>query len=122
MEENPVIDNPQPDNSPSPEENKTIAIIAYITVIGLIAAIIMNQDKKEPFGSFHIRQALGIFASGLVLSFVAVIPILGWIAAILGGILLFVLWIIGFINAITGKTKTVPVLGDKFAEWFAGVG
>ncbi len=120
MEENPVIDNPQSEDTSAPE-NKTIAIIAYLTVIGLIAAIVMNQDKKEPFSSFHIRQALGIFVSLLVISFVGVIPILGWIIAILGGIMLFVLWIMGLINAISGKTKTVPVLGDKFAEWFAGV-
>jgi len=29
-------------------EGKTIAIIAYITIIGLIIAFVMNNDKKDP--------------------------------------------------------------------------
>ena len=31
-----------------------MAIIAYITIFGLIAAYFMNNDKKNPFASFHI--------------------------------------------------------------------
>lgn len=119
MEENPQVEHPQ--SEPSPAQDKTIGIIAYLTVIGLVVAIVMNQEKKDPFGSFHIRQSLGIWASFLALSFVWIIPILGWIIGALGYILMVVLWIIGFINAIGGKTKTVPVLGDKYAEWFKGV-
>lgn len=30
-------------------EGKEIAIIAYLTIIGLIAAFIMNNDKRAPF-------------------------------------------------------------------------
>lgn len=36
------------------EEGKTIAIISYITVIGLIIALILNNDKKNLFAAYHI--------------------------------------------------------------------
>lgn len=110
------------ETNPSPIENKTIGIVAYLTVIGLLIAFVMNQEKKDAFGTYHIRQALGITVSGIALSFIAIIPILGWIVAILGSLLLFVMWIMGLINAINGNMKPVPVFGEKFIEWFQGVG
>jgi uncharacterized membrane protein len=104
-----------------PEQNKAIGIIAYITVIGLIIAYILNMEKKEAFGNFHIRQALGIAASGVAVSFIAVIPVIGWILAVAGSLLILVMWVIGIVNAISGNMKPVPVLGDKFNEWFQGI-
>ena len=47
-------------------EGKTMAIISYITFIGTLIAFIMNQNKKNSFASFHIRQAIGL----LILAFV----------------------------------------------------
>lgn len=102
-------------------DDKTIAIIAYLTLIGLIIAFVMNQNKKDPFGSYHIRQSLGICVTGLALGIINVIPILGWIISILGTIFLIVLWVMGLINAINGKKAPVPVLGKYFEEWFKGV-
>ena len=41
------------------KENNTPAIMAYITIIGSIVAILMNtEEKKTEFNSFHIRQGL----------------------------------------------------------------
>lgn len=103
------------------ESGKTTAIIAYITLIGLIIAFVMNNDKKNEFAKFHIRQMLGIFLTGVVIGFVNIIPILGQIVFLVGMLFVFVMWIIGFIAAINGKTTTAPVLGEKFQEWFSGL-
>ena len=43
------------------EEGKTMAIISYVTIIGLIIAFVSNNSKPNEFTSFHIRQSLGIF-------------------------------------------------------------
>lgn len=104
------------------EQNKAIGIISYITIFGLIIALVLNQEKKDPFTSYHIRQALGIAASSIALSFIAIVPLIGWIIAVVGSLLIVVLWIFGIINAINGNMKPVPVLGDKFEEWFKSVG
>ncbi len=103
-------------------EGKTIAIIAYLTLIGLIIAFVMNNEKKNTFASFHIRQAIGIGITGLALSVINVIPILGWIISIFGSIFLVILWIIGLFGAINGSWNPVPVLGKKYQEWFKGIG
>jgi len=102
-------------------EGKNMATIAYITIIGLIIAFVQNNEKKNAFAFFHIRQSLGIFVTGLALGIIGMIPILGWIINILGIFVLIYMWIVGLINAINGKEKTVPLLGDKYEEWFKGI-
>ena len=51
------------------EQGKNIAIVSYITIIGAIAAIFMNQENKNEFAAFHIRQALGIFVSFFLIGY-----------------------------------------------------
>ncbi len=95
------------------EEGKTIAIIAYITWIGLLIAFIMNNDKKNNFAKYHIRQSLLL----VLASFLAMIPLIGWV----WGIFIFVLWVMGLISAINGEEKEVPILGKYAQEWFKGL-
>mgnify|MGYP003634795031 CR=1 FL=1 len=102
-------------------EGKNIAIIAYITFIGLIIAFVMNNDKKDVFAAYHIKQALGLALTGLALGVIGMIPILGWIINILGIFVLLYMWIIGLMNAINGKESTVPFLGEKYKEWFKNI-
>jgi tetrahydromethanopterin S-methyltransferase subunit G len=37
---------------------KQIGMIAYLIVIGLIIAFVMNSEKKSEFAQYHIRQML----------------------------------------------------------------
>lgn len=98
-------------------DEKNIAIIAYITFIGLIIAFVMNNEKKNEFAKFHIKQSLGLSLTGLALAIIAMIPILGWIIYIVGIFVLLYMWVMGLMNAINNKEKTVPFLGDKYVEW-----
>lgn len=80
----------------------------------------MNNGNKTALGSFHVRQSLGIMCLGVVLAILVSfinIYILTWILQL--GI--FVLWLLGLIAAIQGEMKPVPVLGDRFQEWFKGI-
>lgn len=94
-------------------DGKVIGIVSHITLIGWIVALIMNQNNKSEFGSFYVRQNLGL----ILFSFITAIPFLGWVI----GIVLFVFWIISLINAIQGKMTPIPLLGEKFQEWFKSV-
>lgn len=102
-------------------DSKTIAIISYLTIIGLVVAFVLNNEKKEEFANFHIKQSLGIVLIGFGLFIIGMVPILGWILSFLGYIFLLYLWIMGLINAINHQKKPVPVLGDKFEAWFANI-
>jgi uncharacterized membrane protein len=99
-------------------EGKTIATISYITIIGLIIAFVMNNEKKNTFASYHIKQSLGLALTGLALGIIGMIPILGWIIDFFGLFVLLYMWIMGLVNAINGQEKPVPILGNKYLEWF----
>jgi uncharacterized membrane protein len=96
---------------------KVVAIISYITLIGWIVAVVMNNPKTS-LASFHIRQSLGLMAISVALSIIAVVPILGWIAFVVGWIGLIILWLVGFLSALQEEEKLVPIVGEYFQEWF----
>ncbi len=103
------------------QEGKTMAIISYITFIGTIIAFFMNKDKKNSFAAFHIRQMIGIILLGIVINLIARFANLGLISTIIGYIPI-VFWVLGFIGALQGQEKKIPLLGDMFQEWFKGIG
>lgn len=102
-------------------QDKTTGIIAYLTIIGLIVALVMNKETKDKFASYHIRQSLGLCITGFALAVIGIIPLIGWLISILGTLFIVILWILGLINALNGFEKPVPVLGTKYLEWFKNV-
>lgn len=91
---------------------KTKAIVAHITLIGWIVALVVNQgEQKEEFAAFYIRQMLGLIILAIGLSF---IPIVGWIL----NIAVIVFWLMSLINAAGGKEVMLPVVGPYFQDWF----
>jgi uncharacterized membrane protein len=92
-------------------DGKTTAIIAHITLIGWIIALVINSNEKNEFASFYIRQLLGLFLAGLILAW---IPIIGWLLSIA----VFVFWLISLIAAAQGEMKEVPLVGHYFQDWF----
>jgi len=96
-------------------DGKNIAIIAHITLIGWIIALVMNGgDKKTEYASFYIRQMLGLMLFGIVLSF---IPIVGWFV----NLAMIALWIMSLLGALSGEKKETPVIGRLFQDWFKSV-
>lgn len=110
--------------APAATEDKTIAIVSYLTLIGFIAAVVMHGSKKTALGSYHLRQSLGLMATSVALIFVgmilAFIPFLGWFVDLALWFGIVVLWFIGFLGAVNGQRKPVPVLGEQFQKWFGG--
>lgn len=101
-------------------EDKTVAILSYLTLIGFIAAIFMHQNHKTQLGAFHLRQVLGLALTATAGAVCSVVPILGWIVWFLVVICLFVLWIMGLLSAVRGDMRPVPLLGEQYQRWFAG--
>jgi len=99
------------------DKGKTAAVVAYLTIIGLIIAFVININKKSTFASYHIKQAIGLTLTGFTLSIIERIVHNGFILGVLS-LGLLVLWIMGIVNAITEKQKPVPLLGEKYEEFF----
>jgi uncharacterized membrane protein len=126
------LDNASSEKQLSPELDKTVGILAYITLIGFIISIVLNSSKtgeEKKFGAFHLRQALGliIFSVGLFIALTIVTVILAIIIPFLGvllGLLMNLVWlgilallIIGIVNAANGSYKEVPVIGSYSSKY-----
>ena len=101
------------------QEGKTLAIVSYLTFVGLIIAIIMNLEKKNPFTLFHIRQMLGLIIM-LISSNIVEAYVNSWLGTSFW-IITFVCWIFGMFHAFNGEAKPIPYLGEKFQEWFRNI-
>jgi uncharacterized membrane protein len=111
------------------EENKGMAILAYLL---WFVPLIAGAHKKSPFVRFHTNQGISLFLSAVAISVVtgilsAILTALlfnpaSWGAAAAGASVIGILWmvvgiaiavlaILGIVNAATGKTKPLPVIG-----------
>lgn len=99
-------------------QNKDAALVAYLTILGTVIAIFMNnEEKKTEFASFHIRQALGIFLSFFLLGyFVGYAD--SWTVSSAFYLFYFILWIYGFSGALSGQKRLIPVVGAFFQTTF----
>jgi len=97
----------------SAKKNTGMAVIAYIVFF----IPLLTDAKNDPFVKYHVKQGLVLFIGYVVEMFIGMIPVIGWILYPLLGIFLFVLFIIGIMNAIGGKEKPLPIIGG-YAQKF----
>ena len=102
-------------------EGRSYALISYITIIGTIIAFFMNNDKKNDFANFHIRQALGLWLTFFALGYVVGI-FDNWLITFAFWLFFGILFIYGFINAVAGKPQTVPIVGEFYQKIFSSIG
>ena len=95
-------------------DGKTKAIVAHITIIGWIIALVLNSNDKDEFASYYIRQTLGIYLAGFILSW---IPDIWWIVSIV----VFIFWLLSLIGSIQGERKESPWIGKYFQDWFSAL-
>jgi uncharacterized membrane protein len=80
----------------------------------------MNNDSKNTFASFHIRQALGIhitfYLLGLLIGMFD-----SWLISSAFYIFIAVLGVYGLVMAIQGEKKEVPLMGAYYQNWFSTI-
>ena len=94
------------------EGNKLLAAISYIGILFLVPLL---AAKDDAFARYHANQGLVLFIAniaaaiaGFILGF---IPVIGGIISFIISIALFVLMILGIINALKGEMKPLPLIG-----------
>lgn len=95
-------------------DNKVFAMLPYImSVVGVVVALLASKDS--PYTLFHVRQALKIQVTGILLGIVTVllcwtviVPIAGGIAALV----LLVVDIICFFRVCSGKAIEAPIVSS----------
>lgn len=93
-------------------DNKVFAMLPYImSMIGVVIALLAAQSS--PYTMFHVRQGLKIQVVSIIVTIIgAIIPIIGWIAIAICGIIILVVEIICFINVCKGKAKEAPIVSS----------
>ena len=97
------------------EENKLWAVVAYLGIL-FVLPLLLKKDSE--YAQYHSRQGLVLFISAVIWGIVSAVPFIGWFIIMpIGAVFFFVLWLIGVVNALSGKAKPLPLigrLGEKF--------
>lgn len=104
---------PGPPPAPSPtrdvEENRLVAGLAWLWVLSVIVLLV---KKDSPYVQHHARQGFVLFLASIIV-WIA-LGIFGAFALYLRQLLnfaVFVLIVVGFVQAVRGKWWVLPVLG-----------
>jgi uncharacterized membrane protein len=92
------------------QENKSIALLSYISILFLIPLL---SKKDSTFCQFHAKQGLVLF----------IVEVIGWFLTpffglgVLVNLVALILLIVGIVNVLNGEMKKLPLIGD-FADKF----
>lgn len=97
------------------DDSKLFAFLAtFLSIIGFVLAIIARRDDE--YVMHYAKQSLIIFICSLIVGAASMIlfliPLLGNIIIAVANILVFILWLLSWIYALSGKRQEVPVVGD----------
>ncbi|MCU1295929.1 MAG: hypothetical protein JWO91_207 [Acidobacteriaceae bacterium] len=121
--ENLLDDDPVPVEIATTTQDRVLAALAYFTFIPAVALLLMPSYKNKRFVRFHSLQSI-LLSVAVVLAAVAVraiffvlsaVPsvafLIGWLAAFLVALGLFLLWVVLVVKAFQGKRFIVPLVG-----------
>ncbi len=104
--------NQMPAGQPAGQQKNTLmAIIAYF----LFFVPLLTDAKNDHFVKYHVKQGLGLLLVWIVWNVITSFLFLFGLE-ILISIGLFVLWIMGIINAAQSKEAPVPLVGKFFEK------
>lgn len=98
--------------------NKTLAIISYLTIIGWLIAYFVGKDQADRLLKYHLKQALALAVVSIIFSvalniIATIFPFLFFLGYL--SLALWILLIIGIINANKEVENSLPIIG-KWAE------
>ncbi|ASS48064.1 MAG: hypothetical protein A3D31_00760 [Candidatus Fluviicola riflensis] len=103
--------------------DKTMGIVAYLSLVGWVIALVQNNDKKgyeKTFTAFHLRQMLGIMIIGFCIWIIqiplALIPFIGFATSVVLSLGVFAFWILGIVGAANGQRKELPYIGEPIQK------
>jgi uncharacterized membrane protein len=104
--------------------NRTMSIVAYITIIGWVIAYLEYKKSadKSQLVNYHLGQALGLiilsFILGIGVSIVAIIIPSLYFLSLIVSVVTLVLLLLGIITANNEAIKPLPVVGKMFEGKF----
>jgi hypothetical protein len=119
-------------------EDRTVAIVSYLSLVGFVVALVIHGNKKTSLGAFHLRQTLGYLLTavaggigvsvtialvamvgGMLFPFLMLVPLVYTLIWLVYGGAMLALWIMGLLAAINGQMKPMPIVGPLYQKWFS---
>lgn len=88
--------------------NKLMGVLSYFGILWLIPFFMVKE--KDEYMKCHLKQGIFILILAVlqqILARFAPLPVVGIV-----GIVLFIFWLLGVINAGKGEIKKLPLVGD----------
>ena len=89
-------------------------VTTFFSIVGFILAIL--AWRKDRYVMHYAAQSLIVFIiaviGGVIRSIFDLVPVVGVVISVAINLAIFVLWLLSWINALSGKKKEVPVVGE----------
>ncbi|HZL09836.1 MAG TPA: hypothetical protein VFC65_07550 [Prolixibacteraceae bacterium] len=93
---------------------KMKSMLAHLTPVGWLIALVLNSVNKDSLTSFYLRQTLGLFICFFLSWYIPDYFIIVW------GVL-FVLWTYSFVGTVKTIEHEIPFIGALFQKWFSRI-
>ena len=113
------------------DDGKAAGIVSYFFIIGWLIAFFAMHHHKTDLGSYQLRQTLLFHIASAIVLFVLNMIFYSllftegfWAASALNWLMrsgIIVLWVIGFLGAVNGEKKPIPLIGYKAQTLFKGI-
>ena len=90
------------------KKSRFLAILSYLNFLVLIPIFASGRDE---FVKKHMKQGLFLLLCLVLLPYVLIIPLLGWVIGAVWAAALLILWIMGIISAAAGRERPLPLIG-----------
>lgn len=92
---------------------KTVAVISHIFILGWIIGFVLNLNSKSEFTSFYLRQT--------VIPHLVLLLVFTTFIGKLFSILAFVILVMSLFAYLSGDKTKFPIVGDYFQSWFKSI-
>ncbi|MDO5560679.1 MAG: hypothetical protein Q4F95_13945 [Oscillospiraceae bacterium] len=102
-------------------DQSDISDLMVMSILGYVIPILFFLPKtakqNSPYAAFISNQLFTLFVLNIILVFLGMIPIIGWIAKILS-VGTLALRILGIIDCANNRAKKLPVIGQFIIQAF----
>jgi len=95
------------------DDKKLFAFLAtFLSIVGFVIALIVK--RKNAYVLYYAKQSLVIFVFGVIAGIISNvlewIPIMGGLIRFALNVLIFIVWLMSWINALSGKKKKIQII------------
>ncbi len=87
-------------------------IYAFLSYIFFFGILIYRTKKDSDYVLHHAKQGIILFVLGLINFILMAVPVLGWVLIPILNLVVFILFIIGTHNALSGNMNKLPLVGQ----------